>query len=138
MIKIIQPEQTFHLRRIILRKNLPNESHEFQGDFSPNTFHLGFFEEERLLGVVSLFKNDSEAQLRGMAVIEEAQKRGIGRVLVLEAEKILKKEKIKRLWMNARETAVPFYQKMGCQIQGERFFIEPIGDHYLMTKNLDL
>ena len=45
MIKLINATDTFPLRRAVLRKNLPNEPHEFNGDFDESTFHLGFYEK---------------------------------------------------------------------------------------------
>ena len=135
MIKVIKPEGVFPLRRAVLRKNMPNEPHEFLGDFDENTFHLGYFEKNELIGIVTLMKNGNIAQLRGMAVADNHQGKGIGKKLVLEAEKILLNEKISKIWMNARENAVPFYEKLGYKIEGEVFIIKPIGFHYLMSKS---
>lgn len=134
MIKIINPEETFPLRRAVLRKNMPNEPHEFSGDFDENTFHLGYFEKNELIGIVTLIKNGNIAQLRGMAIADHYQGKGIGKKLVLEAEKILQNQQISKIWMNARELAVPFYEKLGYKIEGEVFIIKPIGFHYLMSK----
>lgn len=134
MIKIINPEETFPLRRAVLRKNMPNEPHEFSGDFDENTFHLGYFEKNELIGIVTLIKNGNIAQLRGMAIADHYQGKGIGKKLVLEAEKILQNKQISKIWMNARELAVPFYEKLGYKIEGEVFIIKPIGFHYLMSK----
>ena len=53
MIKRISPEETYLLRREILRKNLPQESHEFSGDFDDQTFHLGYFMEDRIVGIIT-------------------------------------------------------------------------------------
>ncbi len=138
MVKIIAPEETFPLRRSVLRKNMPNEPHEFNGDFDENTFHLGYFEENNLLGIVTLMSSGDIAQLRGMAVDENHQGKGIGRKLVLAAEEILTEKNVRKIWMNARETAVPFYEKLGYHTEGEIFMIKPIGFHYLMTKYFDL
>lgn len=134
MIKFINAEQTFPLRRAVLRKNMPNEPHEFSGDFDNNTIHLGYYEGEEIIGVVTIIKNGKIAQLRGMAVADAHQGEGIGKKLVLEAENVLKKENFSRIWMNARENAVPFYEKLGYKIEGELFIIKPIGFHYLMAK----
>lgn len=116
---------------------MPNESHEFHGDFDGNTFHLGYFNGNQLLGIVTIMKNGEVAQIRGMAVEQQQQGKGIGRELMLEAEKILTQENVHKIWMNARETAVPFYEKLGYSIEGEIFMIKPIGFHYLMTKYYD-
>ncbi len=137
MIKLINATDTFPLRRAVLRKNLPNEPHEFNGDFDESTFHLGFYENDKIIGIVTILKNGKIAQLRGMAVADLHQGKGVGKQLVLEAEKILKKENFSRIWMNARENAVPFYEKLGYRIEGDLFVIKPIGFHYLMSKEFN-
>lgn len=137
MIKIILTEQTYPIRRAVLRKEFPDEPHQFNGDLDPHTFHLGYFEKDDIKGVVTIMKNGSVAQLRGMAVCEDCQGKGIGKMLIEEAEEILQKDKISKIWMNAREKAVPFYEKCGYKIEGEIFIIKPIGFHYLMAKYFD-
>lgn len=137
MIKRISAEETYPLRRLVLRKDLPHEPHEFQGDFDEQTFHLGYFLKNQLVGIVTIIKNGDIAQLRGMAVLDELQGKGIGRKLVEKAEEALKENHFTKIWMNARENAVPFYRKLGYRIEGELFMIKPIGFHYVMTKYLD-
>ena len=62
-----------------------------------------------------------------MAVSEDCQGKGIGKMLIEEAEEILQKDKISKIWMNAREKAVPFYEKKcGYKIEGEIFIIKTI------------
>ena len=109
MIKRISPEQTYLLRREILRKNLPQESHEFNGDFDDQTFHLGYFVEDRIVGIITVLQNGEIAQIRGMAVSEDYQGKGIGKKLVEKVEEILGEAQIQKIWMNARETAAEFY-----------------------------
>jgi ribosomal protein S18 acetylase RimI-like enzyme len=72
-----------------------------------------------------------------MAVSERLQGLGVGKKLIAFAEDILEAEKTTKIWLNARETAVPFYEKCGYKIEGEIFIIKPIGFHYLMTKYFD-
>lgn len=138
MIKIISPEETYPVRRAVLRKNFPNEPHQFKGDFDENTFHLGYFQENEIIGILTIMKNENVAQLRGMAVSEDFQGKGIGKLLIERAEEILQNDKISKIWMNAREKAVPFYEKLGYKTEGELFIIKPIGFHYVMTKYFNL
>lgn len=137
MIKLISAEETYPVRRAVLRKEFPDEPHQFSDDLDPDTFHLGYFEENEIKGIVTIMKNGSVAQLRGMAVSEDCQGKGFGKMLIQKAEDILLKDKISKIWMNAREKAVPFYEKCGYKIEGEIFIIKPIGFHYLMAKYFD-
>ncbi|MEL0457473.1 GNAT family N-acetyltransferase [Flavobacteriaceae bacterium SZ-1-7] len=107
------------------------------------TFHLGIFSKEKLLGVCSFFKannanipESSQYQLRGMAVLNEFQGKGLGHHILNFGEQIIKKKNTKIVWCNAREVAVNFYRKNGYRITGEPFIIETIGLHFVMYKML--
>ena len=140
-IKEITANETFSVRQPILRPGRPIESCHFEGDNLISTIHFGYYNEADLIGVISVFKNASENfnaekqfQIRGMAVLENHQKKGIGAVLVLHTENLLKTEGKHLIWFNARETAVGFYKKLGYKIIGEQFEITGVGTHFLMFK----
>jgi GNAT superfamily N-acetyltransferase len=135
--------ETFSVRHPVLRKGMPLESCQFEGDDLPDTRHYGLFEDQKLAGVISLFarKNDlfseeKQMQIRGMAVLDLHQKKGYGKLLVAYCEEMLRKENQSLIWFNARENAVGFYKKMGYQIIGTPFEVETIGLHYVMYKKL--
>lgn len=140
-IKYIQAEETYGIRKIILRKNI-DLPFQFHGDFDKDTFHLGLFENNVLASVASFVKSSHEDfeepqfQLRGMATLEDYQGKGHGKSLILEAEKILKEKNISILWCNARIAALHFYYKQGFQSVGKQFDIPQIGGHYVMFKKL--
>lgn len=140
-IKYIIPEETYEIRKKILRKNMDLPA-QFHGDFAKESFHLGLFEEGKLTSIASLVRSDNQNleglqyQLRGMATLEEFQGKGYGKSLVLEAEKILKERKIAFIWCNARVSAVHFYYKQGFKSIGQEFDIPQIGGHYVMFKKL--
>ncbi len=147
-VREIPAEQTREVRQAVLRKGLAPETTIFKGDELETTFHLGAFEDEKLVGIATyLFKSKSAIQelfstqksmyqLRGMAVIETQQGKGIGKKLVGFAERRLKEDQIDVLWFHARTSAVPFYEKQGYQIVGEELYLEPAGPHYKMYKEL--
>ena len=142
-IKKISAEETFTVRHPVLRKGKPIESCHFDGDELATTQHFGLFENNQLEGVISLFENSHslfkdkrQAQIRGMAVLENNQGKGFGRLLVEHAESALKLQNIDLIWFNARENAVGFYQKLGYEIIGNAFDIKDVGIHYVMWKRL--
>ncbi|WP_438969234.1 GNAT family N-acetyltransferase [Nonlabens sp.] len=148
-IQSITARETLPVRHKILRKGRSLKDCHFAGDELGTTFHLGAFEKEKVVGVATFLMNkDTQLesiediklhycyQLRGMAVLETAQGKGVGKKLITRAEKLLKERFIKALWFNARILAVPFYEKMGYQIASDIFEIPSVGDHYKMIKLL--
>ena len=136
LIKEIQTEETYPIRHQELRQGFPIETCHFDKDDNSDTFHLGAFENEKLVGVVTLVKSEKGYQLRGMAVLGSEQGKGIGALLVQKAEEILRGKQVSYLWMNARIKAVPFYEKLGYITLGDVFEIQTVGEHIIMEKTL--
>lgn len=140
-VKKISTEETYFLRLEVLRKGI-DLPHKFKEDFDVATFHLGVFEGEKLMSIGSFIKNELEAlkgsqyQLRGMATLPEGRGKGYGKLLLDEASEELKTMSIEKLWCNAREEAVKFYEKSGFQIFGEEFMVNKVGPHYKMCRSL--
>ncbi|WP_116789617.1 GNAT family N-acetyltransferase [Flavobacterium psychrotrophum] len=142
-LKQITSQDTFAVRQPVLRPEKPVESCVFDGDDLPTTIHFGIFEGSTLAGIISVFKADhdfftenTQYQIRGMAVLDNFQKRGLGDKLVRHAEKHISSLKGERIWFNAREAAVGFYERMGYAIIGDAFPIGDIGSHYVMHKKI--
>ena len=140
-IKFISAEETYRIRKKILRKNIPL-TEKTEGDFDKNTFHLGAFIDDKLVSVATFMQNDSQYfnglqyRLRGMATLESFQGKGFGKKLIFKALEVLKERKATILWCNARVVALNFYKKLGFKTIGTEFDIPFIGPHYVMYKNL--
>ncbi len=140
MIKKITPEDTYHLRQLVLRPGLNLESCKFPMDFDQESFHLGSFHHNSLVSISSyqyeenpLFEG-KQYRLRGMATHPNFRQLGHASSLIKEAEKKLMLKKCTCLWFNARIKAIPFYQRLGYIIKGSEFEIEGVGAHHLMFK----
>ena len=83
--------------------------------------HFGAFKGNRLVGVISLFQNGDAFQFRKVAVDPSAQNMGIGSMMLDYITDFALSEGGKRLWCNARLTAIPFYLKHGFVQTGETF-----------------
>ncbi|RZL30065.1 MAG: GNAT family N-acetyltransferase [Pedobacter sp.] len=134
---------TYIVRKPVLRPNQPIENCRFEGDDWNTTVHFGYYDEENLMGIVSVFEKkhsnwnfEKQIQIRGMAVLPHFQKKGIGEKLILKVLAFTKERDMELIWFNAREKAVPFYEKLGFFIKGTAFDIEGIGTHYLMYRAL--
>jgi ribosomal protein S18 acetylase RimI-like enzyme len=142
-VKKIPFNKTFVVRHPVLRANRPVEECYFEGDGLPSTTHFGLFDQDNLVGVLSVFENKHPNfnegkvfQIRGMALLKEYQNKNLGVILLNEAEAYVNTQKGTVIWFNAREKAVNFYKKNGFQIKGTLFEIPQIGSHYLMFKQL--
>lgn len=141
-IKKIPSKDTYEVRHPILREGRPIEDCVFDHDDEQETFHLGLYVLDDLLGVITYIKQDhpefngNQYQLRGMAVLKNYQKRGFGKLLIEKGEEILKKRNASMVWCNAREIAVNFYEKYDFNKIGKPFVIPKIGVHFTMYKSL--
>lgn len=142
-IKKISSIETYHVRHEVLRKGKPIETCQFKGDDDDNTTHFGLFLENKLVGIISIFKENNtlfpesnQFQIRGMAVLEEFQGKGLGAELVKKAENYCINLNTDLIWFNARENAVPFYKKLDYKIMGDSFLIPDVGIHFVMCKKI--
>lgn len=139
MIQIITLEQTLPVRSAALRNGKSYEFCTVPEDEMKDSFHLGFMENERCLGVASFYPVNREElqgkgfQLRLMGVLPELQGKGIGaEVLSFGIEMLKKTGNTHYLWCNAREKAFSFYERLGFEFISESFDIAGIGPHKTM------
>src|SRR5579862_4992216 len=92
-------DEIVDLRHVVLRAGLPKESAIFPGDELPSSYHFGIFTTVQpavTVGCATFHLNSWEAQpawqLRGMATAQIARGRGLGRLLLEQAEKELLKD----------------------------------------------
>lgn len=134
--KQIKAAATYTVRHPVLRKGLSLSSCAFDRDEDNSTIHLGAYLENKAIGVLTLLTNNKDVQLRGMAVLETFQGKGIGKQLIAHAENLTQGHNICSLWMNARRIAIPFYERCGYRKQGDAFELPYGGTHFKMIKNL--
>lgn len=143
-IKEISAFETISVRHPVLRFGKPIESCLFEGDDLSTTTHFGLLYEDQLSAVISIFEakniffpEENQYQIRGMAVLEEHQKKGFGEALLKYCENQIRIKWGEIIWFNARETAVGFYEKSGYHKIGNSFEITDIGIHYVLFKPLN-
>ena len=98
--------------------------------------HLAAYAHDyTLLGCLMLVANENKAYMRQVAVRSDVQGKGVGRALVDAFEAYARANGFVVIELEARDTAVPFYIKLGYTAQGEPF--TKIGIlHTTMIKNL--
>lgn len=136
-VKKIIAGETSKIRLEVLRKGI-DLPYKFKEDLKEDTFHLGVFYKEKLVTIATFIKNNLNSlvgehyQLRGMATLPEVRGKGFGKIIIEEAEKILKEKNINYLWCNARKEVVVFYEKLRFVKTGEEFMVEKVGPHFKM------
>lgn len=123
------------LRRAALRRPLGL-------DFTPEQLarDLGLRHLRATLGGVlvgALMVDRAEGLIRQVAVDEKARGTGVGRLMMLEAEDEARRLGMKKVALHARDSAVPFYGRLGYEPFGPEYdgFGVP---HQDMGKDLDL
>ena len=99
--------------------------------------HFGLFDDDDTLVACAVVKllSDATAKARQMAVEEPYRGRGRGRELFEGVEAALRQRGISRIEMDARKTAVGFYEKLGYHIEGGEFLQVTI-PHFRMVKDI--
>ena len=127
-------KQVWQLREEVLRiplgLSLKNEN------LSRDEFNAIFIAKnnETVIGCVFMQPvNNNEIQLRAMAVYPDWQGKGIGRMLVIDAERFAQKTGYKKIILHARKVALGFYLSMGYVVVGEQFLEVGI-PHFMMEK----
>jgi GNAT superfamily N-acetyltransferase len=132
-IEQIRPELTWYLRQKVLypaQKLYEMEMEEDQGGI-----HFGAFTDNKLVGIVSLFQKADDFQFRKFAVDPDYQGNGIGNALLTYITDFARAEGGKRLWCNARLSAIGFYEKNDFSHTGE-FFSKNGFDYEKLEKQL--
>ena len=124
----VEAERTRELRARVLRPGQRADEVHFATDDIPGTFHLAAEDDEgAVIGIVSFVPREDGWQLRSMAVDPAHEGRGIGRLLVEDGVARLRARGEERLWCNARDPAIGFYQALGWRICGPGFVDAELG-----------
>lgn len=129
-------DASFALRLRVLRQPLgltpgPEERAE-----EARLIHLGAFEGARLVGCLMLHDHGSGAvRMRQVAIDFDRQGAGVGKQLVQFSEDVARRRGFQKMVLHARESAVPFYDRLGYTRHGEPF-IEVTIPHLAMEKEL--
>jgi len=122
-IREITAGETHNLRRAVSadgRTDIPSMHHDL--DDTDGAWHLGAVDESGRVVAISSFYLDHyplkpdvphAVQLAFMAVDPAVQRKGIGSAVMTEAIRRLKATDTTLLWANARDNALPFYQRFG-------------------------
>jgi uncharacterized protein len=127
---------TVALRDSILRWPLGLQFSTEELEAESDSRHVACYRGDRLVGCLVLRPLDNgDVQMRQVAVVPELRGQGIGTALVEHVEVLARGLGFRRMVLHARETAVPFYERLRYARIGDSFEEVTI-PHWAMEKRL--
>jgi GNAT superfamily N-acetyltransferase len=130
-VDTVPPEATHDLRRRVLRGGRADSDVDFPQDRAEGAFHLAAFspdDDSTIVAVASFFPEPVPERpgarawrLRGMAVDDAWQGRGVGTALLEDAVRRLRADGVSVLWAHGRDSALGFYERHGWAVVGDGF-----------------
>lgn len=116
------------LRRRILRRGTPVTHARYDEDDDPSVVHLGIVQDARVVATSTWLPRPCPElpgvhalQLKGMAVEDDLQGRGLGRLLLDAGMALARNGGFEVVWARARDSALGFYDTCGFTVMGEGF-----------------
>ena len=143
MIKILSTKEELDLgfalriKVFVEEQNVPIELELDDKDHSMNTVHIGYFNDDKLIGVARLIDMDKDVIHIGRVVIDkEYRGQGIGRELIIGceniAQQILKRKTI--IELSAQIQAENFYKSLGYNRVNDKIYLDAGIEHVDMRK----
>lgn len=141
VVRTISLDEAMPVRLHVLRRGTPVREANYDGDDDPNTVHIGAEVGGRVVATSTWLRapwnEDPSAtaiQLRGMAVLDDLQKTGIGGDLIAAGIEHARRHSARYVWAKARDSALDFYRRCNFRVVGEQF-MEPASGlpHHLVV-----
>ena len=143
MIKILKSKEELNLgfalrtEVFVKEQNVPVELELDEKDNSEYTIHIGYFKDDKLIGVARLIDMDKDIIHIGRVAIDKNHRgEGIGYKLILGCEDIAKNvlNKDFTIELGAQFYAENFYKKLGYSRVNDNVYIEAGIEHIDMRK----
>ena len=143
MIKILKSKEELNLgfalriEVFVREQKVPMELELDEKDHSENTVHIGYFSDDKLIGVARLIDLDKDIiHIGRVAIDKEYRGKGIGRKLIVgcetTAKNILKREVI--IELSAQIQAEKFYESLGYNRVNDKIYLDAGIEHVDMRK----
>jgi phosphoribosylformimino-5-aminoimidazole carboxamide ribotide isomerase len=116
-ITAVPLKDVWEMRREVMYPQLSIDEVKLADDESGN--HLGLFDGEDLVSVVSVFVKNDELQFRKFATRSARQNKGYGMTLLKHVMEVADQRQCRKVWCNARTSATKFYEKFGMNATGD-------------------
>ena len=146
MIKILKSKEELNLgfalriEVFVKEQKVPIELELDEKDNSEHTVHIGYFNDNKLIGVARLIDLDKDIIHIGRVVIDkEYRGQGIGRELIIGceniAQQILKRKII--IELSAQIQAENFYNSLGYNRVNDKIYLDADIEHVDMRKEIN-
>lgn len=146
MIKILETKEDLNLgfalriKVFVEEQKVPMELELDEKDNSEHTVHIGYFNDNKLIGVARLIDLDKDVIHIGRVVIDkEYRGQGIGRELIIGceniAQQILKRKII--IELSAQIQAENFYKSLGYNRVNDKIYLDAGIEHVDMRKEIN-
>lgn len=109
------------LRYQVLQAPFGVERNDDWNDEDPASRHLVATADDIVVGYARLITSGADAQIRQVAVDPNWQGSGVGRDLVVALVEQARSEGAQCIWLNARESVIGFYERLGFEAVGGVF-----------------
>jgi GNAT superfamily N-acetyltransferase len=135
-------KEVLSLRARVLRPSLPLEASIYPEE--ARAVHFALYDDAgKLFSVVTAHPEDypdfpekGQWRIRGMATELGEEGKGHGAKVLRELLDWGREKQVPLFWCNARERAIPFYERFGFEVCSDLFDIPPIGAHKRMKLKL--
>ncbi|MDD3436705.1 MAG: GNAT family N-acetyltransferase [Candidatus Gastranaerophilales bacterium] len=115
-------ELCYKLREIIFI-NGQNVPHDRDRDSYDNTaIHFLLLKDNIPVGVARVVNRDNTAHIERVGILQEYRKKGAGTFLMQSILNHCKREGFEKITLSSQEHAVKFYEKLGFEVIGQRYF----------------
>ena len=143
MIKILESKEELNLgfalriEVFVREQKVPMELELDEKDHSENTVHIGYFSDDKLIGVARLIDLDKDIiHIGRVAIDKDYRGKGIGRELIIgcetTAKEILKREVT--IELSAQIQAEKFYESLGYNRVNDKIYLDAGIEHVDMRK----
>ena len=129
--------QYYDLRWRVLRRPWQQPRGSEKDELEENAAHKAAILDNKIIAVGRVhFTNQTEAQIRYMAVDKDYQSKGTGKLILNTLEQTAKERNIRKIFLHARDNAVAFYQSNHYKISEPSHILYGKIQHYRMDKTL--
>ncbi|HNQ12953.1 MAG TPA: GNAT family N-acetyltransferase [Bacteroidia bacterium] len=130
-------EEYYQLRYKILRKPWNQAAGSEKDEMEQQCIHAACFVKEKIVAVGRLqMNNETQAQIRYMAVDDQHQNKGYGQEIMQWLEDQARLKNAEEIVLESRENAVAFYEKNGYKIISKSYILFDKIQHFTMKKDL--